>query len=69
MTSSFLCPGLSQESGKHSTLAQLAWLVLLAGVGYGCKRNDQESRPGSEGDKHTEEFRLALIDGVGPHKV
>lgn len=43
VTSSFLCPGLAHESEKLLTLAQLAWLVL-AGVGYGYKRNDQAQR-------------------------
>lgn len=72
VTSSSLRPGLPQlwhqtshGPGKRSILAQLGLLVLLLGGGYGCKRRGQKSRPGLEGDKHTQELRLGPLGGGG----
>lgn len=35
-------------------------------AGCGCKKRGQESRPGSEGDKHARSFNWALCGVVDP---
>ena len=53
-------PGFSNESpkGQKSTASRSSlngWSSCWE-AGCGCKRRGQESRPGSEGDKHAQEL-------------